>query len=213
LNKKLKIEYRKPEELTGYENNARVHDGAQIIQIVDSINEFGFTNPILIDENDGIIAGHGRIAAAEMMELKTVPVIVLSGLSDEQKRAYVLADNKLALNARWDETLLALEMSELTMLNFDIGLTGFDETEVSMRIGEGVDDLKKEWTDMPEFEQNSAEAFRTMIMHFPTEADWNEFIKVLAIQKFTQTTKFLWWPEVERDKTNDLRVVSDAGEK
>jgi len=209
MKNKLKIEYRKPAELTGYKNNSRVHDVQQINQIVDSINEFGFTNPLLIDENDGIIAGHGRLEAAKAMELESVPVIVLKGLSDEQKRAYVIADNKLALNARWDETLLSLEMEELTALNFDMSLTGFNEMELATRLDNPVNDPSKEWTDMPEFQQNSAEAFRTMIVHCPTEDDWNEFVKVLALQKFTPTTKFIWWPEVERDETRDLRVVGD----
>jgi ParB-like chromosome segregation protein Spo0J len=209
MNNKLKVEYRKPESLTGYEQNARVHGQDQINQIVDSINEFGFTNPLLIDENSGIIAGHGRLEAAKAMQLEKVPVIVLAGLSETQKRAYVLADNKLALNARWDEGLLALELAELHEVNFDLQLTGFTELEVAMRIEETVDDLKNEWKDMPEFAQNSAEAYRTMIVHLPTEDDWDEFVRVLALQKFTPTTKFIWWPEVERDSTKDLRVVSE----
>lgn len=209
MNQKIKIEYRKPSELTGYKKNARIHDEQQIGQIIDSIAEFGFTNPMLVDETGEIIAGHGRLAAALEMELDRVPVIVLRGLTDEQKRAYVIADNKLALNARWDENLLSLEMSELSELNFDLTLTGFNDTEIAMRIEDGVDDPLGEWKDMPEFEQNSAEAFRTMIVHLPTESDWNEFVKILALQKFTPTTKFIWWPEVERDSTKDLRVVSE----
>jgi len=209
MNNNIKVEYRQPKELTGYKNNARIHDERQITQIIDSINEFGFTNPMLIDETNGIIAGHGRLEAAIAMELERVPVIVLAGLSEDQKRAYVLADNKLALNARWDESLLALELSELSMIDFDASLTGFSELEIAMRVDDGVDDPSTEWTDMPEFEQNSAEAFRTMIVHLPTEADWDEFVKLLALQKFTPTTKFIWWPEVERDSTKDLRVVSE----
>ena len=209
MNNNIKVEYRQPKELTGYKNNARIHDERQITQIIDSINEFGFTNPMLIDETNGIIAGHGRLEAAIAMELERVPVIVLTGLSEDQKRAYVLADNKLALNARWDESLLALELSELSMIDFDASLTGFSELEIAMRVDSGVDDPSTEWTDMPEFEQNSAEAFRTMIVHLPTESDWDEFVKLLALQKFTPTTKFIWWPEVERDSTKDLRVVSE----
>ena len=137
-----------------------------------------------------------------------MPTITLVGLSDEQRRAYVIADNKLALNARWDETLLAVELGELQLTSFDLGLTGFSELELAIRLDETVDDHKKEWLDMPEFEQNSVEAFRTMIVHFPTEADFKEWIRVNGIEQLTDKTKFLWWPAVERDITKDLRMVS-----
>lgn len=210
MTNKLQVELRQPGQLTAFKNNARLHDQEQIDQIIDSINEFGFTNPLLIDENDGIIAGHGRLEAAKAMELPTVPVIVLSGLSEEQKRAYVLADNKLALNARWDESLLAFELGELATLNFDTQLTGFTELEVAMRVDDGVDDPSKEWVDMPEFQQNSVEAFRTMIVHLPTEEDWNEFVRILALEGFTPATKYVWWPKAEIDSTKDLRMVSNS---
>ena len=106
----LQIEYRHPSELAPYTKNSRTHSGKQISQIEASIREFGFTNPLLIDEHGGIIAGHGRLAAATNLKLESVPCIMLSGLTDAQKRAYVIADNKLALNAGWDEALLAAEL-------------------------------------------------------------------------------------------------------
>src|SRR5271169_350001 len=102
----------------------------QVAQIAASIREFGFTNPVLIDEEDGIIAGHGRVLAAHVLGLDEVPCIVLAHLTPTQRRAYVLADNKLALNAGWDLEMLSLEIGELGEAGFDLSLTGFDEFEL-----------------------------------------------------------------------------------
>ena len=126
----LELTYRAINTLTPYSNNSRTHTNKQIKQIADSIEEFGFTNPILVDENDGVIAGHGRIEAAKMLNIEEVPTITLENLSDEQKAAYVIADNKLALNAGWDEDKLQLELLRLQELDFDISLTGFDLKEL-----------------------------------------------------------------------------------
>ncbi|MHB1266406.1 MAG: site-specific DNA-methyltransferase [Acidithiobacillus ferriphilus] len=112
--------------LIPYARNARTHSDAQVAQIAASIKEFGWTNPVLVDGENGIIAGHGRILAARKMGLKTVPVIELSHLTDTQKRAYILADNQLALNAGWDTELLQIELTDLDGLDFDLSLLGFD---------------------------------------------------------------------------------------
>ena len=109
----LKVEYKKTAELIPYVNNARTHSEEQIKQVAASIKEFGFTNPVLIDEENGIIAGHGRVMAATLMGLDQVPTITLTGLTDNQRKAYILADNKLALNAGWDIKLLMLEIDML----------------------------------------------------------------------------------------------------
>jgi site-specific DNA-methyltransferase (adenine-specific) len=126
-----KIEYCKSSELREYENNARTHSAEQIEQIAASIREFGFTNPILIDEADGIIAGHGRVLAARKLGMEKVPCIRLGHLTEAQRRAYVIADNKLALNAGWDDALLRVELEGLQSLDFDTGLTGFSEDEIA----------------------------------------------------------------------------------
>lgn len=126
----LTIVYLPVADLVPYVNNARTHSGDQVAQIAASIKEFGFTNPVLIDEARGIIAGHGRLQAARKLGLDTVPTIELRGLSDAQRRAYVLADNKLALNAGWDAELLALELADLAELDFDLSLIGFDDMEL-----------------------------------------------------------------------------------
>lgn len=125
----LKIIYRPINELKRHKNNARTHPQSQIEQIINSVNEFGWTNPILIDEGDIIIAGHGRLESAEILGLNEVPCIVLSGLTDAQKRAYRIADNQLPLNAGWDIELLQSEIEALKLENFDIDLLGFNDED------------------------------------------------------------------------------------
>lgn len=125
-----KVERRPVASLTPYARNARTHSPGQVDQIAASIREWGWTVPILVDETGGIIAGHGRVLAAHKLGLAEVPVMVAAGWTEAQKRAYVLADNKLALNAGWDNELLALELAELDEEGFDIGLTGFTQDEI-----------------------------------------------------------------------------------
>ena len=127
----LAIEYRSLERLIPYARNARTHSDAQVAQIAASIREFGWTNPVLVDGDNGVIAGHGRLLAARKLGMARVPVIELAGLSEAQKRAYVLADNKLALNASWDEAMLRLELGELANLGVDLSLAGFSEVELA----------------------------------------------------------------------------------
>src|SRR5687767_5087944 len=134
------LQHLPPEVLRPWAGNARTHSKKQVRQIVDSIRTFGFTNPVLIDETNTILAGHGRVSAAKLLGLATVPCRLLSTMSTAQKRAYVLADNKLALNAGWDEEMLAAELSGLlaTELDFDLGVTGFSIPEIDSLI-EGLD--------------------------------------------------------------------------
>lgn len=126
----MEIVYKKVNDLIPYINNSRTHSEEQVNQIVASINEFGFTNPLLIDEKDNIIAGHGRLLASKKLKMEEVPCIVLSGLTEAQKKAYIIADNKMALNAGWDEELLKIELESLKELNFDLELTGFNVDEL-----------------------------------------------------------------------------------
>ena len=123
-------ERRKVSELIPYAKNSRTHSEEQVAQIAASIKEWGFTNPVLVDPEGGIIAGHGRVLAAQKLKLDTVPCIIAEGWTDAQKRAYVIADNKLALNAGWDDDILKLEMQELTAIDFDLALTGFSSDEL-----------------------------------------------------------------------------------
>lgn len=126
----LAVSWRPVADLIPYARNARTHSDAQVAQVAASIREFGWTNPILVDGRNGVVAGHGRLLAARKLRMDTVPVIELSGLSDAQRRAYVLADNRLALNAGWDEALLAAEVADLVALGVDPTLAGFDAGEV-----------------------------------------------------------------------------------
>jgi hypothetical protein len=126
----LAIAWRPLGELIPYARNPRTHSDAQVAQIAASIREFGWTNPVLVDGASGIIAGHGRVMAARKLGLEQVPVIELAQMSEAQKRAYVLADNQLALNAGWDEALLRLGLADLSELGFDLGLIGFGEGEL-----------------------------------------------------------------------------------
>ena len=130
VNMAKKIEHWSTERLIPYEKNSRTHSEAQVGQISQSIVEFGFLNPILVDTNDGIIAGHGRLQAAKELDLKEVPVVVLDHLTEKQRRAYIIVDNKLALNAGWDQDVLSSEIAELNEADFNISLLGFTEAEI-----------------------------------------------------------------------------------
>jgi hypothetical protein len=132
----MQIIARKTVDLIPYVNNARTHGDAQITQIISSIKEFGFTNPVLTDGEDGIIAGHGRIMAAKKMGLEEVPTIELSHLSPAQKKAYILADNRLAELSGWDTELLKIEFEGLNDMGFDTELLGFEDFEGLVQEGE-----------------------------------------------------------------------------
>lgn len=139
--------------LTPYPRNARKHSKKQIRQIAASIEEFGFLNSVLIDDDGQILAGHGRVEAARLLGLDRVPTVCISHLSDAQKRAYILADNKLALNAGWDPEILAIELQHLVEIDidFDVEITGFDTGEVDLMIGEiGADASDDPADDIPE---------------------------------------------------------------
>src|SRR6516162_32570 len=122
--------------LRPYPGNARTHSKKQIRQIADSIRRFGFTNPVLIGEDGKIIAGHGRVEAAKLLGIDCVPTVRLAHLNAARRRAYVLADNKLALNAGWDRKLLAIELQGLIDIDFDVELTGFSPTEIDLVLDE-----------------------------------------------------------------------------
>lgn len=141
----MNFEHRPASSLRPYSGNARTHSPKQIKQIARSIERFGFNNPVLIDDDDMIIAGHGRVEAARQLRMKTVPCVRLSHLSEDDKRAYVLADNRLAEKAGWDNEVLAIELQHLVDVGFDIDLTGFEPAETDLII-EGIG----EESDQPE---------------------------------------------------------------
>lgn len=148
-----KIEWRDVSALLPYARNSRTHSDAQVAQIAASIKEFGWTNPILVDGDGTIIAGHGRVMASRKLGLKTVPVILLDHLTEAQKRAYVIADNQLALNAGWDNEMLKVEIGELALGDFDLSLLGFDDKVLAGLLAEETEGL----TDPDEVPEPPAE--------------------------------------------------------
>ena len=143
-----KIELWNLARLKPYEKNAREHSQEQVGQIAASIVEFGFLNPILVDSNDGIVAGHGRLSAAKELALEVVPVVVLDHLTENQKKAYILVDNKLAENATWNEDLLAEEIIKLNLQDFDLNILGWSDEELKALQEDGwasdIEDLTKD---------------------------------------------------------------------
>jgi hypothetical protein len=166
----MEIIQRKTADLIPYVNNARTHSDAQVLQIAASIKEFGFTNPVLVDGENGIIAGHGRVLAAKKLGLDELPTIELKHLTKTQKKAYILADNRLALNSGWDNNLLALELGELSDDGFDLDLLGFDDFDLT------IDDESE--TNSGDGEKNPSLADRFVIPPFSVlnarEGWWQE---------------------------------------
>jgi site-specific DNA-methyltransferase (adenine-specific) len=149
-----KVEQWPIEKLVPYAKNSRTHSEEQVAQIAASIREWGFTTAVLVDESGSIIAGHGRVMAARKLGMASLPVMVAAGWSDAQKRAYVIADNKLALNAGWDNELLALELAELDGLGFDVELTGFSDEEIKALMPVEVTEGLTDPDDAPAVQEN-----------------------------------------------------------
>jgi len=197
----IEITYKNTADLIPYINNSRTHSESQIKQVAASINEFGFTNPIIIDEGNTILAGHGRLQAAQLLGMDKVPTQSVEGWSEAKKKAYIIADNKLALNAGWDFELLKIELDTIKNLDFDVELTGFDEGEIlnlNLEVDEGHMDADAEWEGMPEFDQPDATSFRKVIVHFENPDDVAEFFSIIG-QSDTGKTKSIWFPEKERN--------------
>ncbi len=162
MKEKQEIVYKNVKDLIPYVNNTRTHDDKQIKQIAASIKEFGWTNPILTGEDNDIIAGHGRVLAAEKLGINEVPVIVLKGLTEAQKKACIIADNKLALNAGWDDELLAIEIDGLKELDFDLSLIGFNQDELD-RILMTDEDFGEDFS-LPDTDRNEIQQ-KTFTLH------------------------------------------------
>lgn len=140
-----KVKLVRTDILSAYNNNSRVHSKEQIAEIVGSIKEFGFTNPILCDSDYVILAGHGRLEAAKLLKIKELPVLILDGLTEAQKRAYVIADNKIALNADWCIDTLKYEFEKLIDVDFDLSKTGFDSVEIAEIFKENAGELEQDF--------------------------------------------------------------------
>lgn len=187
------------ERLQPYARNPRTHTAEQIDKLAASIIEFGFTNPILVDGEAGIIAGHGRLLAAQKVGMVEVPVIELTHMTEAQKRAYVIADNRLALDAGWDDALLKAELEAIQEMEYDLALTGFTEPELSGIMLDkeyGETDPDKEWEGMPEFDQKDKTAYKQITVSFASEEDMRNFAALVG-QTITEKTRSIWYPEAE----------------
>jgi len=153
-----KVERRKVSDLIPYARNSRTHSDAQVAQLAASIREWGWTTPVLIDQAGMIIAGHGRVLAARKLGLEDVPVVVADGWTDAQKRAYVVADNKLALNAGWDFDLLAVEVAGLSEEGFDLQLIGFSDDELAAILADPLPEGMTDPDDVPDATENPVSA-------------------------------------------------------
>ena len=152
------------EKLIPYINNARTHSDEQIKKLRSSLREFGFINPVIIDRDFNVIAGHGRILAAKAENISEVPCVFVDYLNDAQKKAYILADNRMAMDAGWDEELLRVEIESLQGSDFDVSLTGFDETEISELFADDNDNVKDDDFDVEgELEKHLEELYRDQV--------------------------------------------------
>lgn len=194
----MKVEQTNIDELIPYASNSRTHSEEQVAQIAASIKEFGFNNPVLLDGDNGIIAGHGRTLAARKLGLKEVPTIELAHLSDSQRKAYIIADNKLALNAGWDMPTMALELHGLNMDGFDLSLTGFSDIELENILDPMSDDFSasEEWGGMPEFSCEDKTAFKSVVVHFKDQGAIDAFASVTGL-KVLENTRMAWYPDIE----------------
>lgn len=200
----IKIKYEATKDLNPYENNSRTHTAHQVSQIAKSIEQFGFLNPILIDDKKVLIAGHARLEAAKSLGMDKVPTIHVDYLSPAQRSAYVIADNKLALNSGWDYDLAKMEIEFLQGEGFDIDLLGFEPAELSsimLERDEGDTDRYAEWEGMPEFDQPDATSHRHVIVHFENDDDVADFFAIVG-QPDTGKTKSIWHPRKEQQKAD-----------
>jgi hypothetical protein len=204
MNTKLEIIYKSETDITPYINNTRTHSPEQIEQIKSSINEFGMCSAIGI-HNGSIVYGHARFIALKQLGYTEFPTLDLSHLSDAQRKAYIIADNNLAINAGWDNELLKIELGGLEDLEFDVRLLGFDDgfmSGLNLEVEHGTTNAMDEWTGMPEFTQDDKTSFRHLTVHFANNDDANEFFSIIG-QSNTDKTRSIWFPEAEIETTAD----------
>lgn len=195
-----------------YARNARNIGSNAIDKVAASLKEFGFRQPIVVDDEGVILVGHTRLAAAKQLGLAEVPVHVAKGLNKAQAKAYRLMDNRSHEEATWDNDLLKVEFEEIAELDFDAALTGFDALEIERLMGEVVEkfDANDEWQGMPEYENEDKTAFRTIHVHFKNQEDVDVFADAIG-QELSDKTDGIWFPKIGIQKLGGLRYVSDNG--
>lgn len=210
---------RDAERLKPHPRNSKTHPPEQIESIAASIREFGFTRPLLIDDKNTILAGHGaRLAVmVDGMEdiARDVPVRIGHNLTDDQKLALVIADNRLTELGQWDRDLLAGSLGDLVAAGFNIDLSGFNSFDLeNLRLERqfGENDPSAEWQGMPEFDQVDKTAFRSLAIHFKDQAAVDKFARLIK-QKITPNTRFVWFPEIEIETYADKRYANRRRKK
>jgi hypothetical protein len=202
-----RIERRAVSALVPYAQNPRLHSDEQVDQIAASMKEFGQAQLVVVDEKGEIIAGHGRVLAAQRLKWKELQVAIAVGWNDAQKRAYRIADNQIALTSRWDQDLLRSELKMIEGGDLDLGLIGFDEGYLAGLLADmGTNgDVMAEWAGMPEFEHGDKSAFRSIVVHFKDAAAVEQFEKLIGRKL---TNRFMWYPEIEIDVAHAKRYES-----
>jgi ParB family chromosome partitioning protein len=188
-------------EVTPYEKNPRIHSETTIARIAKSIKDFGWTQPIVIDGKNIILAGHGRHLAALSLNMVQVPCVLVDDLSEAQKKAYRIIDNKLVTDSAWDDELLQQELNDLVDLDFKVDDFGLDDLH-----GDKVLDETDEWKDMPEFEQDNQIAPYSVKVHFRTIEDLNKFADIIQ-QRITENTKYIYFPEQTSTNLKNLNYI------
>lgn len=180
----LKYEQKPIEALTPYARNSRTHDETQIAKIARSIEEFGFLNPVIIDGSGGIIAGHGRVLAAEFLGMETVPTLEANHLTEDQRNAYVIADNRLAELSGWDDAILKTEFENLRMSDFDLSLTGFDIGEIAaLTLGEDANDNYSRKIESPIYEPKGKKPRISTLVDLTTQRSLMDQINASKVTK------------------------------
>jgi len=204
----VKITQKQVTELIPYVNNSRKHSDKQVAQIAASIKEFGWTNPILVDGDNGIIAGHGRLMAARKLGMTEVPTIELSELSESQKKAYVIADNNLALNADWDEALLKIELENLKDLSFDLDILAFDDEFLTNLLDENEDDenMYTQKVDIPTYEPSE---IKPNVKDLYDDSKAFDLIDKIKASKLPQTEKDFLMLTAGRHVVLNFQLIAD----
>ena len=173
---KLQVVYKEVDDLIPYARNSKIHDETNVNLIAGSIKSFGFNNPVLLDGENGIIAGHGRVLAAKKLGMKQIPTIELQGLSETEKRAYIIADNRLTEKSEWDKDMLGLELADLKALNIDLDSIGFNESEVEELLGAE--------SEFPKIDDRDAPLTKTFTVNYDNAEDYEEVIS--KIEQFKE---------------------------
>lgn len=199
------VKMRDPADLVPHPRNSRTHTQDQVAKVAESIRRFGFNNPVLV-KGDVIVAGHARVEAAKLAGVTEVPTLDLSHMTDDEVRAYLIADNRHAENAGWDREVLRAELGYLEE-EFGPGVLGFDDASMAQIMADEGFNPQDEWRGMPEFRQEDKGAFRSITVHFKDQESVDAFAKALN-RNLAKSTKFIWYPEVEIETYVDKRYVT-----